>query len=156
MKKVIISIALVLVSLIPTYILIFQAVRTAVPDATLDGVAVTPAYVRWSLSGGEEDGAAVSPDEKRANKKFEAAEPLTLTDLTDVARLSFSPAPERVRVAIYNLTQENTFVGFVSLEELKSHELVGTTDRLQVIVIADWRFSSIVSARAAYSFEVKA
>lgn len=155
MKKVIISIALVLVSLIPTYILIFQAVRTAVPDVTLDGVAVTPAYVRWSLSGGE-DGSAVSPDRERANKKFEKAEPLTLTDLTEVARLTFSLPPERVQVAIYNLTEENTFVGVVPLAELSSHELVGTTDRLQIIVLVDWRFSGVVSARAAYSFEVQA
>ena len=42
----------------------------------------------------------------------------------------------------------------VTPEELLTHPLVGTSDRLQVIVVADWAFTKVVSARAAYSFEV--
>lgn len=154
MKKVIITIALVLIALIPTYVLVFQAMRTAVPDATLGDADIAPAFVRWSLQGKNSEVSQTSTDEDRANKRFGKAEPIRLESLADAASIRWEIAPKQVRIAIYNLTENNTYVGTVTPEELLTHPLVGTSDRLQVIVVADWTFTKVVSARAAYSFEV--
>ena len=76
MKKVIITIALVLIALIPTYVLVFQAMRTAVPDATLGDADIAPAFVRWRLQGKNSEVSQTSTDEDRANKRFGKAEPI--------------------------------------------------------------------------------
>lgn len=154
MKKAIITIALLLVSLIPTYVLIFQAMRTAVPDATIHGIEVSPAFVRWNLRREGEEISETTTGEARANKKFKKTEPQKLDSLAEAASVTWEAEPDQVRIAIYNLTADNTFVGYATTEEVATHALNGTEDHLQVVIVADWKFTKIVSARAAYSFEV--
>lgn len=154
MKKAIITIALVLIALIPTYILVFQAMRTAVPDATLGEIDVAPAFVRWSLHGKGEEVSETNTGETRSNKKFNKAVPQKLDQLAEAAAVTWEVAPDRVRIAIYDLTDNNLFRGYAAPEELATHALNGTDHHLQVIIVADWNFTNNVSARAAYSFEV--
>ena len=153
MKKTIVVIALVIACLIPTYILVFQAVRTAVPEATFDGEELSPAYVRWSLTGHEDETSEVSQGIESAKKRFDRADPVLLSAITDLARVDFSLAPARVQYAVYNLSQDNAVV-YLTPEELATHPLAATEDHLQVVLLAEWVFHDAVSARAAYSFEV--
>lgn len=154
MKKTIITIALLLVCFIPTYVLVFQAMRTAIPPAMLNGAEVAPAFTNWQVHIGGEATADTNIGTKRAEKKFNKTEPQKLARLADAASLTWEVAPDRVRVAVYQLSAESTFVGYLAPEELPTHALNGTDDHLQVIVLADWYFTKTVSARAAYSFEV--
>ncbi len=154
MKKVIITIALVLICFIPTYVLVFQAMRTAIPPAVLNGTEIAPAFVNWQVHTGGEETSDTNIGRKRAEKKFNRTDPQKLECLADAASLSWEIAPDRVRIAVYDLAAETPFVGYLAPEELATHALNGSGGHLQVIVLADWYFTKTVSARAAYSFEV--
>ena len=154
MKKVIITIALVLICFIPTYVLVFQAMRTAIPPAVLGDTEIAPAFTNWRVHTGGDETTDTNIGTKRAEKKFNKTEPQKLGCLADAASLSWEIPPERVRVAVYDLSAETPFAGYFTTDELAAHELNGSDHHLQVIVLADWYFTKNVSARAAYSFEV--
>ena len=154
MKKAIIVIALVIVCFIPTYILVFQAARTAVPDGTLDTVVLEPDYVRWRLTGGEGDVSEVQPNTDSAKHKFDKKDPVLLTQISDLTRLNWTPAPLKVTVYVIDLN-DGTTSGPYALTDLPSDDAFDPTPHLQVVVYADWQFTKNVTARAAYGFEVK-
>lgn len=153
MKKTIVVIACLIACLIPTYILIFQAVRTAVPELTYGGEELSPAYVRWSLTGRGDETSEVSQNTESAKKRFGRSDPVRLSALSDLARVEFSLEPARIWYAVYDLSRENE-LSFLVPEELASHPLAETDDHLQVVLLAEWVFNDAVTARAAYSFEV--
>ena len=154
MKKAIIVIALVIVCFIPTYILVFQAARTAVPDGTLDTVVLEPDYVRWRLTGGEGDVSEVQPNTDSAKHKFDKKDPVLLTQISDLTRLNWTPAPVKVTVYVIDLNTK-IMSGPYALTDLPSDDAFDPTHHLQVVVNADWQFTKNVTARAAYGFEVK-
>ncbi len=148
--KAILLAAATVVILIPTFVLSFQLVRTA-PEVYMGEENLTPAFVTWSVTNRRGEEVVTSISEKRAERKFNRADKITLEDVTQVQELVFPREYVGCVVSVYG--KSGTLYRNVPFEDFKTME-VPLSEPAQVMVVALWQISDGVQVKAAYSFEV--
>ena len=148
--KFILLAAATVVILIPTFVIAFQLVRTA-PEVYMGEEDVSPAYVTWSVTNRRGEEVVTSISEKRAERKFNRADKITLLDISQVQNLTFSREYVGCVVSVY--TQSELLYQNVRFEEFKNADIT-ITEPVQVMVVVLWQISDGVQVKAAYSFEV--
>ena len=150
-KKAVIWTAVILVLLIPTYLLVFGAVKTAAPVVSCEGGEVEPVYLRWVLTdrdGGQTD---TGYNERKVERKAERDEMYPLSSLASLTTLSFGRAPESATIFVYDMSGAGKTYSPVSLSSFDPsvYEVTGET---QVGLTVAWSLSSHVTLQAVYGF----
>ncbi len=154
MKKVILWMAILLVAFVPTYILIFQGIKTAVPEVSLgDEGEIKPAYVEWVTTDAEGNEKSTHPMTWLMRFLFNQKDPNMLATLSDLGELKFEESPNVNYVDVYG--SDGKPVTY-QLADIAAGNYTPLTEAKQVVVGLVWTVSSRVTIRAFYSFEVPA
>ncbi len=157
MKKVIAWIAILLVAFIPTYIIIFGGIKTAVPDVILGDSVLYPSTVRWVTVEDEQVVSETSPLQPVMNFLFSHSDPTVLTSVNSIGALKMELEPSFAMVYIYDLTSESSEAAMiVSYADI----LEGKVDKLdypaQVDLALKWVITDSIHIQTVYTFEVMA
>ncbi len=163
MKKIILWTAIILVALIPTYVLVFQAIKSAQPDVNFAGAPIDSAAYRWVTFDSSGNVDLTSRSEKSMEKDFWRSTPIVLKNLDELSALSFSRQPSSVNIVMYDLTKspsdfEDGIVkpyAVVSLSDIQAGKAPDVTVKTQALVGIEWLISSRIHIQAMYSFEVQ-
>ncbi len=156
MKKAIVWIAILLVAFIPTYILIFQGMKTAVPTVTLDATELRPAMVQWVTEDGEGNVEPTSPLQPVMDFIFRHSDPVVLTSLTEVGEMEMELTPSFAQLDVYDLTSDTPApYATVSLDALRAGDVPVVTGPVQAVLAVEWVITDRIRVQAIYSFEVQ-
>ncbi len=164
MKKFVIGIAVLLVAFIPTYILIFQAVKTSVatPDVYYDGKILEPALMGWVTMDNEGNKKATLQNNffNIKESQFEKAEHIRLEELSDVADITYAQQPALVTVQLYDMTVNYNDPNdpqqpiTTTPEEIAKGGVTGYENPTQIILRVEWDISPYLRTYVGYSLEV--
>ncbi len=152
MKKGILWIAILLVALIPTYILIFQAFKYDPPTVKLNGTTLDPTYYKWENDGNGDQPVVFVPDEEDVREDF--AEAVTvLSSVNDLKKLTFSKKLDKAMLRMENLeTKEKVDMEYTSFRDGKVSYTPTHKTQITLSIMCD--FAGEEQYYAMYSFEV--
>ncbi len=154
MKKVILWVAVLLVAFVPTYILVFQGIKTAVPEAYLGDIKLSASDMIWTTDDGNGNVKPIKPMDAVMEFVFNFKDigeiSREITSLEDLNKLKFEQKPDKIFIDIFN---ESADKPYYTLADIQSGDYPNLTERTQVMVEVRWVISSRVGVRAFYSFE---
>ncbi len=155
MKKVIMWIAIILVALIPTYIIFFQGMKTAVPEVSIGDTQLYPSMVRWVTEDGDGRQKETSPLQPVMNFLFSHSDPVVLSSLGELDGLALELEPSFAKLYVYDLSGEGGEPTMtLTTEELRAGTFTEPTYPAQADLAVEWVISDRIRIQTTYSFEV--
>ncbi len=151
MKKAIVWIAIMLVAFIPTYIIIFGGMKTAVPEMTLGEEELRPAMVRWV----SEDSKPTSPLQPVMKFLFRHDDPVVLSRAEELTSIQFEMEPSIAVLNFYDLTVTGAEPTTLTLAELRTGGAPVLVNPTQIALDIEWVITERIRVQATYSFEVR-